>query len=152
MSNAPALSMNTFPSSSSSAGVPKIWMVPGSFCSMRARFAATPAATADVPSRLCPHPCPGAPSFSGSFFASPGFCDSPGSASYSAMTATTGAPLPAVAMNAVGIPATLRSTLKPSFWSRSSMAAADLSSWRPVSAYSHSWRDIPSQRVRVWSR
>ena len=51
----------------------------------------------------------------GDFFASPAFCERPGRASYSARSATTGAPDPAVATNAVGIPATPRVTAKPSF-------------------------------------
>ena len=64
-------------------------------------------------------------------------------------TVTTGDPVPAMATNAVGIPPTLRWTLKPSFSRRSSIAAADLSSFSPVSAYSQICRDRPSQRARV---
>lgn len=46
--------MKVLPIMTSSAGVPKSLMVPGSFRATRSRFAATAAATEAVPSRLCP--------------------------------------------------------------------------------------------------
>ena len=54
--NAPSRIMNVLPNSTSSAGVPNSWMVPASFRDCRSRFAATAAAVAAVPSRLCPQP------------------------------------------------------------------------------------------------
>ena len=44
--------MKVLPKSTSSAGVPKSWMVPGSFLDWRSRLAAMAAAVAAVPSRL----------------------------------------------------------------------------------------------------
>ena len=149
---APAISMKVLPMRISSAGEPKIWMVPGSFFAIRSRFAATAAATAAVPSRLWPQPCPGAPFTSGSLRASPPCWESSGSASYSARIPTTGSPNPAVATKAVGSFPTPRCTWKPSFSSRSSKSAADFFSCSAVSENSQSCLETCSQRVRVWSR
>ena len=64
---------------------------------------------------LCPSPCPGAPSTSGSWKATPGFCDDCGIPSMSLPRAITGFPDPQLAMNAVGMPATPSSTVNPFF-------------------------------------
>ncbi len=149
---APPMIMNVLPIRISSAGEPKTWIVPGSFCSTRARLAATAAAIAAVPRRLCPQPCPGASATRGSFFASPACCESPGRASYSARTPTTGEPDPAVATHAVLIPPTLRVTLNPSFSRSSAVRFADLVSCRAGSENSQICVATFSQRERVWSR
>ncbi len=64
---------------------------------------------------LWPSPCPGAPSIIGSCYATPGFCEACGISSISEPSEITGLPEPQVATHAVGIPATPRSILKPSF-------------------------------------
>ena len=58
---------------------------------------------------LWPSPWPGAPSISGSWYATPGFCDACGMPSMSEPSAMTGLPDPQVAVQAVGMPATPRS-------------------------------------------
>ena len=66
---------------------------------------------------LCPSPCPGAPSISGSCQGMPGFCEALGMQSTSEPSAMTGPPCPCVqrATHALGMPATPRSTVKPFF-------------------------------------
>src|SRR5271169_723419 len=145
--------MKGLPRSCSSAGVPKTRIVPGSFFSTRSRFAATAAATAAVPSRLWPHPWPGAPAASGVFFGAPAACESPGSASYSARIPTTGGPLPAEATKAVGMPATPRVTRNPSFSRTSARSADDFVSWRAVSENPQIFPETSFQRADAdWSQ
>ena len=64
---------------------------------------------------LWPSPWPGAPSIIGSCQATPGFCEACGMSSMSEPSEITGLPDPQVASQAVGMPATPRSILKPSF-------------------------------------
>ncbi len=96
-SNTPPRRSFTLPPPPSSAGVPITWTRPAG---SRARTAASaaPAPAPDVAMTLCPHACP-----------------MPGSASYSHMIATVGPSPPpfTVARNAVGTPATPRSTSNP---------------------------------------
>ena len=87
----------------------------------------------------------------GVFFGTPAACERPGSASYSARIPTTGVPLPAEATNAVGIPATPRVTLNPSFSRMSARSADDFVSWRAVSEKSQIFSDTSFQRADVES-
>ena len=73
---------------------------------------ATAASAEADPSRLCPQPCPGAPATTGAS-AGASFCDRPGKASNSPISAITGLPLPKLAVNAVGMPASPACTSKP---------------------------------------
>ena len=61
---------------------------------------------------LWPSPWPGAPSITGSCHATPGFCEVWGRSSMSEPSEMTGLPSPHVATQAVGMPATPRSTLE----------------------------------------
>ena len=80
---------------------------------------------------LWPSPWPGAPSISGSCYATPGFCEACGMSSISEPSEITGLPEPHVATHAVGMPATPRSILKPSF-SRMPVRYFEVSnSWKP---------------------
>ncbi len=144
--------MNVFPTICSSAGVPKTRSVPGSFWATRTRFAATAAATAAVPRRLWPQPCPGAPATRGDFDASPPFCERPGSASYSARIPTTGDPEPALATKAVGMPPTPRVTVNPSFSRIPARSSADFVSLSAVSEKSQIRSAASSHRARSASR
>ena len=64
---------------------------------------------------LWPSPCPGAPSIIGSCQPTPGFCEACGMSSMSLPSEITGLPEPQLATQAVGMPATPRWILKPSF-------------------------------------
>ena len=108
-------------------------MVPAIFPATICSLTAIAAPSAATPSRLCPHPCPGAPASSAAFTGS-AFWEIPGSASYSPRTAMTGAPWPYSAMNAVGISATPLRTRKPCFSANAAIASADFVSSSAVSA------------------
>ena len=82
---------------------------------------------------LCPSPWPGAPSISGSWYATPGFCDACGMQSMSEPSARIGLPDPQLAIHAVGMPAIPSCTVKPFFF-RIPVRYFDVSiSWNPSS-------------------
>src|SRR5579872_7199118 len=134
--NRPSLTMNAFPTRVSSAGHPRNRTVPLTSPRRIASRTAIAAAAAAVPRRLWPHPWPGP-------FGTIGLCSvvprrwlKPGRASNSPSSAMTGVPSPYVATNAVGMPATPRSTANPDASSASASAALLLVSCNPSSGVS----------------
>ncbi len=126
--------MYVLPMPVSSAGVPYSRIVPDAFLPSIDFLTAIAAEVLAVPKTLCPQPWP-APASGRSFRSGVVSCDSPGSASNSAKIPMTGFPLPYDATNAVGIPATPFSTVKPLASRKSVNSFADLNSCSPVSAY-----------------
>ena len=106
-----------FVPTSSSATPGQMRIVPGIFSRSMIFLSTMAAVMFTAWPELCPSPWPGAPSTSGSRYATPGFCDDCGMPSMSDPSAMTGLPLPHVAMNAVGMPATPSSIVKPFFLS-----------------------------------
>ncbi len=116
--NAPRSSIRIFPLAlpTSSAGVPSTVIVTPSSSATLA--AAIPAPTDIAAIRLCPHAWP-----------------MPGRQSYSAQMPMCSGPLPARAMNAVGIPATPFSTRNPAASNVSDSHADAFSSSKPNSGF-----------------
>ena len=114
--NSPARTKYAFVPTSSSAVPVQMRIVPGSFSRSMIFFTAMAAVMLSGSPELWPSPWPGAPSTSGAWYATPGFCDACGMPSISEPSAITGFPDPQEATNAVGIPATPSSTEKPFFF------------------------------------
>src|SRR5580692_7917095 len=142
----------------SSATPGQMTRVPGRwFFSINSLTAIAPKMITACP-ELCPSPCPGAPSTMGDLYATPGFCEALGMQSRSLPSAITGLPLPQRATQAVGIPDTPRSTVKP-FFSSTPVRYLEVSySWKPSSPKLNTMSTISctdlallSTEVRAWS-
>src|SRR5688572_20630758 len=118
----------------SSAGVPNSLIVPLIAPAAMACLIAIAAPVLPVPNTEWPQPCP-AITPARAVRSGEASCESPGSASYSARMPITGWPDPYVATNAVGMPATPASTVKPLALSRSCSSFDDFTSSSPVSAH-----------------
>src|SRR5690348_12419868 len=111
--NTPARTSQALPDICSSATPGQSTSVPGILSRCMMFFTTIAAATLSGMPELCPSPCPGAPGTSGSCQPTPGLFDACGMSSMSEPNEMTGLPDPHFATNAVGIPATPRSTLNP---------------------------------------
>ena len=123
------------PKNFSSAGVPKNFTVPSIEPFSINSFIAIAAPKLAVPNKLCPQPWPAPPSINSSLYGAV-VCERPGRASNSPIIPITGFPFPYEAVNAVGIPASPLSIVKPFASAYSIKYSADLSSLNATSAAS----------------
>src|ERR1017187_6730460 len=111
--NTPARTNQALPDMSSSATPSQTLIVPGMWSRSMIFFTASAAAMLSGSPELCPSPCPGAPSTSGSCQPTPGLLLACGVSSMSEPREITGFPEPHLAANPAGLPATVRSTFQP---------------------------------------